>query len=94
MITLTLTAYNMGSAATEADFDSFAALVARRIEELCAPAGLKGPAIEVDQFPFRGGPDRDKVRGATDDQEEDIREALRVLWEDWCTGGAEENATP
>jgi len=70
-----LTAYNLGGYATEADFDAWAQYVAAHIDEAC------GFEVDVDQFRFVGGPAKDEVRDATDEQGETIREALRELWE-------------
>ncbi len=81
-IVLTLTAQNMGDLATEADFDSFTALVDRRIGD------LTGLDVSVETFAFVGGPGRDRVSGGEDGDEEKVREALRTCWEEWCTSTA------
>ena len=79
-ISVTLTAYNLGPDATEADFDSFAAYVAEHIE------GETGMNISVDQFPFaNSGHAKDEISGATDSEARAIREALELLWEEWCS---------
>ena len=77
-ITVTLTAYNMGENATEADFDAFAAFVAARIDERV------GFEVSVDQSSFRNGPAADEISGASDEQRETIREAIEAMWGDWC----------
>lgn len=86
-VSVTLTAYNMGPDATEADFDSFAALVADRIDD------VTGLDVEVDQFAFTGsGQSEDRIDGATDEQREAIREALDGLWQEWCSPSAATSA--
>lgn len=82
-VAVTLTAYNMGPDATEADFDNWAAFVAERIDAAC------GFECEIDQAGFVGGPSRDVVADATDEQEETVREALRSIWDDWCASGTQ-----
>lgn len=80
-IKITLTAYNMGSETTEADFDAWAKYVAENIDE------SMGFEVEsVDQFPFRGGPDKDAIEGGTGEQRVAIRDWLSVIgWEAWCS---------
>jgi len=81
---VTLTAYNMGGDATESDFDSFAAYVAEHIDE------RTGLDVTVDQFRFEGsGVAKDRIEAASDDDRETIQGALRGLWDDWCSSGAE-----
>jgi predicted DNA-binding helix-hairpin-helix protein len=78
--TLTLTAYNLGDA-TEADFDAFTSYVAEKIDD------ATGLNVTVEQHPFRSGPSTDTIVGATDEQQETIREAVESLWQSWCAQG-------
>ena len=86
-ISITLTAYNMGNDATEADFDAWAAWVAANIDEAL---GLDISA--VDQFPFRSTRNAqadDEVSGATEEQESAIKGWLSSDgWEAWCASTA------
>ena len=74
---ITLTSYNMGDNATEADYDSFIAYVCDGIDALC------GFEVEVDSSPFGRGPASDAFDG-TDEQIETMRDAMRDLWDSWC----------
>lgn len=83
MINVTLTAYNMGSEATEADFDAWASYVAEHIDEAL------DLTVEVDQHGFPGGPAEDTIQGATSDQRDEIRRYLAVDgWEAFCSSMA------
>jgi hypothetical protein len=78
-IRITLTAYNMGSDATEADFDAWAAYVNAHIDEAL------GITTEIDQHPYRGGPADDTIRGASEIEEEEILTYLGTTgWEAFC----------
>lgn len=80
MIQITLTAYNMGCDATAADFDRWASYVAQHISEALSLA-----EVEVDQFEFEGGPERDLVHGGTEEQRAEVRRWLaHEGWEAWC----------
>ncbi len=88
-ILITLTAYNMGPEATEADFDRWANHVTAYIEGalgLCAGScgPCRCPSVEVDQHPFRGGPADDTISGATEGQAEEIRIYLESTGWEWC----------
>ena len=72
-IKITLTAYNMGPDATEADFDAWDRFVRQRIESAC---DLPEDSADVRQFPFANGPAEDHVFGGTSQQREVIREWL------------------
>lgn len=69
-ISITLTACNMGDV-TEADFDAWHRYVCDHIDE-----ALGFEVHEVDQHPFANGPAKNTISGATDEQEEAIREWL------------------
>lgn len=78
-VAVTLTAYNMGPDATEADFDSWAKFVNDAIDARC------GFTVDVDQFAFVGSSSsRDRIANATDEQHDSIREAMVSLWDEWC----------
>ena len=72
--TVTLIAYNMGDT-TEADFDGWCDYVDEHIDDAC------GFTVNVERAPFTSGPASDVITGATDEQEETIREALREFWD-------------
>jgi hypothetical protein len=77
MVTLILTAHNMGDV-TGADFDAWAAHVTDRIDDAC------GFPVRVEQGPF-SGPGmlfEDRIVGATDEQTETVREAVRAMWDE------------
>lgn len=75
---VTLTAYNLGPDATEADFDAWASFVARWIDEAA------GCYVVVDQHPFSNGPAADTIAAGCDEDEVAVREAVERLWEAWC----------
>ncbi|HEY4158493.1 MAG TPA: hypothetical protein VGM29_10360 [Polyangiaceae bacterium] len=76
--TVTLTAYNLGGDADEAFFLDWIAYVGAKIDAAC------GFVVSVDSFRFTESQASDRVTGATDGQEETIREALRELWDAGC----------
>ena len=81
--TVTLTSYNMGDVEAK-DFDMWAGYVNEHIDARC------GFTVNVDSFRFGESVDRDRVSGATDEQEETIRESLRGLWDQSCATGWDE----
>lgn len=82
--TVILTANNMGPYATEVGHDAWAAFVAKHIDETVALS----EAIEVDQFPFGGGPDENVIIGLGIEGKALVREALESLWGRWCREGS------
>ena|SRR6185436_2848785 len=80
--TVKLTAYNMGDDATEKDFDAWVAYVSEELPERC------GCRVDVDAFPFRGGPADDRIVAGDEDLQDFLAEELRYLWADWCAEGA------
>jgi hypothetical protein len=76
-----LTSYDMGDA-TEADFDRWVEYVMQGIDTAC------GFEVDVTQARWQSGPDRDRIRHATEEQEQTIREALICLWDAWCSEDA------
>jgi len=80
--TVTLTSYNMGSETTEDDFDAWVGFVADRID------AATGFTVDVESFRFGESQFEDAVSHATDEQTENIREALRSIWDAWCSGSA------
>ena len=84
MILITLSAANLGPHATEADFDAWAAYVAKHIGKAL------GIEAEVDQYAFTGSgaAAEDCVGGSTAEQREEIRRWLSVDgWEAFCAAG-------
>lgn len=79
---VTLTSYNMGDDATEADYDRWVAFVSKHLEER---AGF-GVTVGADRFGAAGD---DRISGADDEQRETLRRLLGVdLWDEWCASGA------
>lgn len=72
----------MGNDATEADFDAWAAWVAKHVDDAC------GVDASVDQFQFGKGPDSDRVRCPDDDVSDRVRNWLsNDAWEEFCSEG-------
>jgi hypothetical protein len=78
--TLTLGRDGLGDA-TEEDFDAWTRYVAARVH---ARTGLD---VTVGQTSPRDV-QTDRVRAASEDDEQTVREALAALWVDWCAEGA------
>lgn len=82
-ISIVLTAYNMGSEATEADFDAWAKYVGEHVEEAC---GIKLESL--DQYPFHSAHtahDTDRVSGGGNEDNEAVRRWLaNEGWEAFC----------
>lgn len=76
--TVTLTSYNMGLDATEADYDLWVAYVCAKIDAAC------GFAVCVNADPFSGGGALDLIEHADDEQREKITDVLRDLWNEGC----------
>lgn len=62
------------------DFGFWCDFVTANIDEAC------GFEVDVDAYRFGENPGRDCVLGATNDQEDTIREALMGLWDGFCNG--------
>ncbi len=77
--TVTLTSYNMGGEATAADYDAWVRYVNEHIDERA------GFTVQVDADRFGTAGD-DRISDADDAQREEIKEALRSLWDSWCAG--------
>jgi hypothetical protein len=81
-VTVTLTSYNMGDNATEADFDRWIAFVDERLGTLVN----FDVTVEADRFGTAGD---DRFSGADEEQRETLRTLLGVdLWNEWCAAGA------
>ena len=81
--TLILARDGMGLQATEADFDSWVALVCERIDAAC------GFEVEV-EVRRRGDVQDNKILGAEfDARAETIHRAIERIWDEWCSGAAE-----
>lgn len=79
--TITLTAYNMGLEATEADFDAWHCFVT------CEIGALFEEPVIVEQHPFSNGPASDTYELGDDpdgERSETMRACLEELWELWC----------
>jgi len=76
---VTLTSYNMGDV-TAFDFMAWADFVTENIDDAC------GFEVAVESYRFGESAARDYVSGATPEQEETIRHALRSMWDDFCGG--------
>jgi hypothetical protein len=65
------------------DFDTYVSFVSDRIDDRA------GFTVNVESAPFgEGGADR--ISGADDAQRETIREAMQVIWQEWCAQPAVE----
>jgi len=76
--TVYLSKGNMGEA-TEEDFGGWVRFVSERL------SGIVGFDVRVDSRAFS---DRNEVRCNTDEQEQDIRDAVERLWDQWLKMGA------
>lgn len=81
-ITVTLTSYNMGDV-SESDFDAWASYVGKHID------GLTGLDVAVEQARF-GEAGEDAISGS-DEDDQNVKDALRVLWDRFC---ADDSAWP
>lgn len=80
-ITVKLTAYNMGPATREDDFDAWHTFVCDHIDQ-----ALGFEVADVEQYAFTGGPSRDFVIGGTEEQREAIRSWLaHEGWDAFCS---------
>lgn len=85
MITITLTAYNMGPETTEEDFDAWHSYVSAHADEAVGGENQGNTPIDVDQHSFTGGPAEDTVTGGTEEQREAIRSWLaHEGWDAFC----------
>lgn len=73
----------MGELATEDDFDSYVSLVCRRIDDICEFVC----DVDVAQPRDVNG---NRIMAETDDQESAIKEALVTIWDEWCSGIADD----
>ncbi len=81
-VTVTLTSYNMGLDATEADFDGWISFVSEKLPERVSFE----VEIDADRFGTAGD---DRISNADDDQRETLRDLLgNILWNEWCSAGA------
>ena len=81
MATIVLTAHGMGDRVPRTDFDAWVGYVCEHIAEHL------DFEVEVEAARF-GEPGDDRVRAATDEHAEAVREALAELWDAWCADGA------
>lgn len=85
--TVTLTSYNMGDDATEADYNSWTEFVCRHIDER---AGFE-VNVEIERFGTAGNDTF--VGNLNEGQLEELRHLVQIeLWEEWCSNPGFVNA--